>query len=170
MASLQEKIVDQPIVIITRRMDCTAEPGQEADIALNESERQMLAIMEKADGLRPDTLEEMVAALLPVHAVDFLVAIGSPTSASTSRASGGTTTAARANKSLSLLRAHLSIGTCSEESTKTSPKFAEKDESPNPRPLGHFRAKMRQQRSCSSFMIKAAIRPETSRATEDWLL
>ncbi|KAK3432962.1 hypothetical protein EUGRSUZ_D00482 [Eucalyptus grandis] len=78
MASLEEKIVDQPIVTITRRMDCTAEPGQEADIALNESERQMLAIMEKADGLRLDTREEMVGALPPVHAVDVLAAIRKP--------------------------------------------------------------------------------------------
>ncbi|XP_048140765.1 protein DOG1-like 3 [Rhodamnia argentea] len=74
MASLQEKIADQPIVAIARRTNQGVEPGSEADAALDECEREMLAIMGDADRLRLNTLKEMVGALTPPQAVDFLVA------------------------------------------------------------------------------------------------
>ncbi|KAI6703609.1 hypothetical protein NL676_012745 [Syzygium grande] len=75
MASLQEKIANELTVTITRRTNwAVAELDGEADVAPDECEGNMRAIMEGADRLRLDTLRETVGALTPAQAVDFLAA------------------------------------------------------------------------------------------------
>nr|XP_016459850.1 PREDICTED: uncharacterized protein LOC107783400 [Nicotiana tabacum] len=76
LASLQEEIVDQPLISKTKKkkdgdddVEC-----ENADEPLDKHSKYMAAIMEEADELRMKTLKEIVVILEPAQAVEYLAA------------------------------------------------------------------------------------------------
>ncbi|XP_038895667.1 protein DELAY OF GERMINATION 1 [Benincasa hispida] len=76
MASSQEDVADQPIaVIVAKEMEGVGEESEETKMALEQYEKVMREVMEKADELRLNTLKELVLEILkPIQALEFLVA------------------------------------------------------------------------------------------------
>ncbi|PRQ29175.1 putative transcription factor TGA like domain-containing protein [Rosa chinensis] len=74
LAALQEDIADQPIAMIAKGLSKVGEMNGEVEKVLDNHGRQMVKVLEEADGLRMNTLKELVKILSPLQAVDFLVA------------------------------------------------------------------------------------------------
>ncbi|KAL3851398.1 hypothetical protein ACJIZ3_013280 [Penstemon smallii] len=75
VASLQEKIGDQPIATIVNESSSEfLEPNAKVDEALDEHEQSMVSMLEEADRLRMKTLKELMNILTPLQAVNFLAA------------------------------------------------------------------------------------------------
>ncbi|XP_016562027.1 protein DOG1-like 3 [Capsicum annuum] len=76
LASLQEDILDQPLVGKVKKYSSNDEPlCEDADEALDEHGQHMADLMEEADELRMKTLKEIVLDILkPVQAVEYLAA------------------------------------------------------------------------------------------------
>nr|UWL63425.1 delay of germination 1 [Solanum rostratum] len=70
-ASLQEDIVDQPLV---GKMKKEGHDCENADEDLDELSKRMAGVIEEADQLRLKTLKEIVNILKPVQAVEYLAA------------------------------------------------------------------------------------------------
>ncbi|WMV15836.1 hypothetical protein MTR67_009221 [Solanum verrucosum] len=71
LASLQEEIVDQPLV---GKMKKEGHGCDKADEALDDHSGHMADVIEEADKLRMKTLKEIVKILEPVQAVEYLAA------------------------------------------------------------------------------------------------
>ncbi|XP_060195270.1 protein DOG1-like 1 [Lycium barbarum] len=76
LASLQEDIVDQPLVEKMKKKGGgeNDDEYENADEALEEHSQLMAGVMEEADELRMKTLKEIVNILEPVQAVEYLAA------------------------------------------------------------------------------------------------
>lgn len=65
MASLQEEVADQPIVVIAKGLSQVGQINGEVDRALDKHEQPMVGILEAVDRLRLSTLKELVGILTP---------------------------------------------------------------------------------------------------------
>ena len=72
LASLQEELADKPFVSF--RLGCTALDEDDINRAMARYEESLGRIVQLADGLRLETLRELVRILSPAQAVDYLIA------------------------------------------------------------------------------------------------
>lgn len=71
VASLQEDLADKPFVPMSRNQEATNFDELKSAMAIYEE--SLARIVEQADGLRLETLRELVKILSPIQAVDYLI-------------------------------------------------------------------------------------------------
>lgn len=74
IASLQEDMVDQPLVTIARKLDDDWGENRDVEKELEKHGKAMASVLEEADMLRLNTVKEIVSIFTPAQTLDFLAA------------------------------------------------------------------------------------------------